>query len=351
MAGNKGYSFFSEKAFNDLKKAIDIMTKLENISKSERLNAEKQVELITRYKSQLEDLGIKKSDTLKSLQREYAIEKDIYEQKLLQAKINEKAYQDKVKSNKEKENELKRNKLAMQWEKDFAEETSDKSKEEIENQKKLNKIKEEGLKKAQDLRLSEKKRNELLDEYSKKYKAEVDRQNALNKQKEKQQNRINNLGTAFGISSSDIQNVKDGSYLGKKAAEIFSKAVNIFAQAVKAGINQNYNTAEETLNRITASNQMSWSSGSFSFGGKSYNGYKQINNAVNDQLLSEGLFNNIDNTEVLKATAQLTSSGGFSLEEAIAKGYQDTVIKYIVPYLDTSSEAYESLEMLMPRYF
>lgn len=337
MAGNKGYSFFSEKAFNDLKKAIDIMTKLENISKSERLNAEKRAELFTRYKSQLEDLDIKQSDTLKSLQREYDIEKDIYEQKVLKAKTDERA-------RKAKEKEEKQNKITMQWEKDFADEIADRSKEEIANQQKLNKIKEDGLKAAKDLRRNDETRNELLKKYSKMYRDEVERQKKVSRLQ-------NNLSTAFGVSNSNIQDVKDGSFIGKKAAEIFSKAVGVFASAVKAGIDKNYNTAEETLNSITASNRISWNRGHFSVEGKDYFGYKQINNAVNDQLLSEGLFNNIDNTEVLKATAQLTSSGGFSLEEAIAKGYQDTVIKYIVPYLDTSSEAYESLEMLMPRYF
>lgn len=336
MAGNKGYSFFSEKAFNDLKKAIDIMTKLESISKSERLNVERQVDLITRYRSQLEKLGVSRADTLESLQREYDYEKEIYEQKLLKAKVDERA-------SKAKEKEEKRNKIIMQWEKDFADATSGRSKEEIANQQKLNKIKEDGLKVASDLRRNDETRNELLEKYSKMYRDEVDRQKKVSRLQ-------NNLGTAFGVSSSDMQDVKDGSYLGKKAAEIFSKAVGVFADAVKAGIDKNYNTTEETLNRITASNRISWNRGYFSFGDKDYSGYKQINNAINDQLLSEGLFNNIDNTEVLKATAQLTSSGGFSLEEAIAKGYQDTVIKYIVPYLDTSSEAYKSLEMLMPRY-
>lgn len=51
----------------------------------------------------------------------------------------------------------------------------------------------------------------------------------------------------------------------------------------------------------------------------------------------------------MKRVGELTSTSGFSLEDAIAKGYQDTVIKYIVPYLDTASETFEMLEMTMPR--
>ena len=153
----------------------------------------------------------------------------------------------------------------------------------------------------------------------------------------------------FGTSQQDLIDFEDGTLAIKTGSKIFLEAVKIFKEAVKESINKNYNSTEATLNRITASNRISWSSGSFSFGGRLYNGYNQINNAVNDQLWQEGLYNNISNTDVMESIAKLTSSSGFSLEEAIAKGYQDTVIKYIVPYLDTTSESFEMLEMLMPR--
>ena len=74
-----------------------------------------------------------------------------------------------------------------------------------------------------------------------------------------------------------------------------------------------------------------------------------LNDAINDQLWQDGLYDNIANTDVMEAVAKLTSNSGFGLEEALVKGYQDTVIKYIVPYLDTTSEGFEMLEMVMPR--
>ena len=159
----------------------------------------------------------------------------------------------------------------------------------------------------------------------------------------------------FGTNAQNIQDIKDGTYGMKAVARVFKEAVNIFKTAVEDGIKANYETTENTLNRIIASNsgggRFGWNRGNFSIGGSNYAGYKQINNAVVDSLNRDNLYNNISNTAVVEAAAKLTSESGFGLEEAIAKGYQDTVIKYIVPYMDTTSEAFESLEMMMPRNF
>lgn len=159
----------------------------------------------------------------------------------------------------------------------------------------------------------------------------------------------------LGTNAQNVQDVKDGTYILKTAVKVFSKAVEVFKQAVEDGVRANYESTENTLNRIVANNsaggRFSWNRGSFGIGGKSYTGYKQINNAVVDQLNGDNLYNNIGNTAIVEAAAKLTNEGGFGLEEAIAKGYQDTVIKYVVPYLDTTTEAFDSLEMLMPRNF
>lgn len=163
------------------------------------------------------------------------------------------------------------------------------------------------------------------------------------------------LYSAIGTNAQNVQDMKDGTYGMKAVARVFKEAVNIFKTAVETGIKANYETTENTLNRIVASNstggRFNWNRGNFSLGSNTYRGYKQINNAVVDSLNRDNLYNNISNTSVVEAAAKLTSESGFGLEEAIAKGYQDTVIKYIVPYMDTTSEAFESLEMMMPRNF
>ena len=163
------------------------------------------------------------------------------------------------------------------------------------------------------------------------------------------------LYSAIGTNAQNVQDMKDGTYGMKAVARVFKEAVNIFKTAVEDGIKANYETTENTLNRIIASNSgggsFGWNKGNFSIGGSNYTGYKQINNAVVDSLNRDNLYNNISNTAVVEASAKLTSESGFGLGEAIAKGYQDTVIKYIVPYLDTTGEAFEDLEHIMPRNF
>lgn len=163
------------------------------------------------------------------------------------------------------------------------------------------------------------------------------------------------LYSAIGTNAQNVQDMKDGTYGMKAVARVFKEAVNIFKTAVETGVKANYETTENTLNRIVASNstggRFNWNRGNFSLGSNTYRGYKQINNAVVDSLNRDNLYNNISNTSVVEAAAKLTSESGFGLEEAISKGYQDTVIKYIVPYLDTTGEAFEDLEHIMPRNF
>ena len=352
--GNEGFSYFSETAFKNLEKAIQLLEKYNSVQHKSSLEGAKAIQneiaLREKYKQQLENMGIDLHSNLDTLKRQYETEKEIYEQRQKE-RIREQRDSD------EKKREQKRTKIMQQWEKDFQELINDNSDKEIANQKKLNEIREKAIKQAEDLRISEKKRQADMYKYAEEYRAELQRQN---RQKNIDNFKSSVVGSIFGTTSQDVEAIKDGSFMWSNAIKVFSKAVEVFRDAIKDGIDKNYNTAQETLNRIVASNSnggsFGWARGTINtsnikgfVGGKSYTGYKQINNLITDQLSAEGLFNNISNTDVMKSVASLTSERGFGLEKAIAKGYQDTVIKYIVPYLDTASEAYDSLELLLPR--
>ena len=365
--GNQGYSYFSEQSYKNLEKAVNIMTKLESVTKSTTLSNEEQVRLITKYKQQLDELGVKQNANLKSLQRELDVEKEIMETRKKEARIEEQKVEAEKKRNKDRQAQQKRDERVREFERAFQRETSDKNAEEIRQQRELDKRKDDALKKIKDLRLSEAKRKEILEQSTAEYKRQLEANKQINKaqaeakrvakakEDAKQDFKESAVQSIFSTSKQDVQAIKDGTYKWTFATKVFSKAVEQFKNAVKEGIEKNYNSAQATLNRIVANNSnggaFNWSRGGFSFGGRSYSGYKQINNAITDQLSADDLYNNIGNTDVMEAVAKLTNEGGFGLEEALKKGYQDTVIKYIVPYLDTTSEAFDSLEMLMPRNF
>lgn len=332
-SGNNGY--FSDANFKRLEKVIKLLEQYNKsfdnttTSMSAYKNIEKALEKRLKLEEELHSLGIKDIQTEgKKYKEQYENEKQIY---------------------KEREKQRKQSEKLNEAEKSFDLAIKNNNKTKINQYKQLNQIRDKAIKDASKLNISEKKRNEIIEEQSKAYKA---LEKSIQQTDKKQQLKENVVGTIFGTSSSDIQSVNDGTYKFDFATKVFSKAVDTFKTAVKEGIDKNYNTAERTLNSIVASNSMSyglgWSKGNFSFGGNTYTGYKQINNAINDQLSSEGLLNNIYNTDVMEAASNLTSSGGLSLESAIAKAYQDTVIRYIVPYLDTSSETFTTLEYLMP---
>lgn len=365
--GNQGYSYFSEQSFKNLEKAVNIMTKLESVTKSTTLSNEEQVRLITKYKQQLDELGVKQNANLKSLQRELDVEKEIMATRKKEADVENQRVEAEKKRAKEKQAQQKRDERVREFERAFQRETADRNAEEIRQQRELDKIKDDALEKIKDLRLSEAKRKEILEQATAEYKKQVEANKQINKaqaeadrvakakEDAKQNFKESAVQSVFGTTKQDVQAIKDGTYKWTFATKVFSKAVEQFKNAVKEGIDKNYNSAQSTLNRIVANNSsggaFNWSNGGFSFGGRSYSGYKQINNAITDQLSADDLYNNIGNTDVMEAVAKLTNEGGFGLEEALAKGYQDTVIKYIVPYLDTTSEAFDSLEMLMPRNF
>lgn len=361
--GNQGYSYFSEQSFKNLEKAVNIMTKLESVTKSTTLSNEEQVRLITKYKQQLDELGVKQNANLKSLQRELDVEKEIMATRQKEANLENARAEAEKKRNKERQTQQKRDEKVREFERAFQRETADKSVEEIKRQRELDKIHDEAIRKIKDLRIGEEKRKKILEQATAEYreqlkinKAQVEAERVTKaKEDAKQDFKESAVHSIFGTSKQDVQAIKDGTYKWTFATKVFSKAVEQFKNAVKEGIEKNYNSAQATLNRIVANNSnggaFNWSRGGFSFGGKSYSGYKQINNAITDQLSADDLYNNIGNTDVMEAMAKLTNEGGFGLEEALAKGYQDTVIKYIVPYLDTTSEAFDSLEMLMPRNF
>lgn len=332
-SGNNGY--FSDANFKRLEKVIKLLEQYNKsfdnttTSMSAYKNIEKALEKRLKLEEELHSLGIKDIQTEgKKYKEQYENEKQIY---------------------KEREKQRKQSEKLNEAEKSFDLAIKNNNKTKINQYKQLNQIRDKAIKDASKLNISEKKRNEIIEEQSKAYRA---LEKSIQQADKKQQLKENVVGTIFGTNSSDIQSINDGTYKFDFATKVFSKAVDTFKTAVKEGIDKNYNTAEQTLNSIVASNSMSygfgWSKGNFSFGGNTYTGYKQINNAINDQLSSEGLLNNIYNTDVMEAASNLTSSGGLSLESAIAKAYQDTVIRYIVPYLDTSSETFTTLEYLMP---
>lgn len=352
--GNEGYSYFSETAYKNLKEAIDLLIKYQNIQHRTSLEGSRaiqsQLDKQAKYANQLKEMGVALDANVEHMQREYELETEIYKAQIEKTKQNNKAIEEQKKQFKELNKEKERGNILSKFQRDFQNKISDISEDEIKHRKALNNIMDEANDKAKDLRLSEESRNKILDEYTDKYK-KLNQQYALQQRQTqaKKDFRMSIANTLTGVTSQDIADVKEGTFGLKLASKVFAEAVNKFANAVKTGIDKNFNTIEGTLNRITASNNMSWSKGSFSFGNKTYNGFSNVNNAITDQLKADGLYNNIANTDVMEATAKLTSSGGMNIDDAIRKGYQDTVIKYIVPYLDTATEAFESAERLIPR--
>lgn len=335
IGNNNNNGFFSEANFKRLEKVVKLVEQYNNAlnntttSLTAYKNIEKALEKRLKLEEELHKLGLKDIQVEgQKYKEQYENEKQIYNEKVKQQKQNEKL---------------------SEAEKAFDLAVKENNKNKINQYKELEKIRNTAIKNASKLNISEKKRAEIIEEQSQAYK-ELERN--IKQAEAKQQLKENVIGSIFGTSSSDIQSIQDGTYKFSFAAQVFSKAVDTFKTAIKEGIDNNYNTAEKTLNSIVASNSrgygLNWNSGTFTFGNSTYTGYKQINNAINDQLSSEGLLNNIYNTDILEATSTLTSSGGLSLESAISKAYQDTVIKYIVPYLDTSSETFTTLEYLMP---
>ena len=138
--GNQGYSYFSEQSYKNLEKAVNIMTKLESVTKSTTLSNEEQVRLITKYKQQLDELGVKQNANLKSLQRELDVEKEIMETRKKEARIEEQKVEAEKKRNKDRQAQQKRDERVREFERAFQRETSDKNAEEIRQQRELDKI-------------------------------------------------------------------------------------------------------------------------------------------------------------------------------------------------------------------
>lgn len=302
----------------------------DNFSENIVKNLEKAIQKLEQYT----DNQIKLNNSIdKSLTNQIKMQKEINKQ-------HQKETERIEKNIKERDKEHRRTKVLQQFEKDFQLETSERSKFEIQNQQKLNKIREDAIKQVNDLRIGDTKRQKILKDSIQKYKEE-----------QKFQSTQKGLMSFFGISDQNIRDIEDNTYLWKTITKSFSEAVSIFSKSVKDSIDKNYNTTEQTLNSITASNRMSWNSGSFTAFGKTYTGYSKINNAIKDQLSKDNLYDNIAVTDVIESASKLTSQEGLEAGQAIEKGFQDTVIKYIIPYLDTTSEAFTNVEYLMPRNF
>ena len=319
----------------ELEEAISLIEKYEKaFDKMAKATGKKQEELnklVDRYLKKLDQMNVSAKDK-NSLIKQY--------QYLIAYREEENKQREEALKLQEEENKQK----AIEWE--LQQQIEGKTRDEIKLVKEKNKVMKDTVELA-----AKAKDDDQRDRIVNSGRAEIDAlQRRNNIAKAKKSANLQVIGSLLGDSnfSGTVEAVNNGTYGITTAAKIFSKAVEMFRDAVKESINANYNSTEKTLNSITASNRMSWSSGSFSFGGKLYTGSSQLNNAVNDRLWSEGLYNNIANTDVIEAAAKLTSEGGMDIEKALAKGYEDTVIKYIVPYLDTASETFNNLEFIMP---
>lgn len=350
MASNKKYGrgtgfYFSEEDLRRLEKAIDILNKYNKALESmSGVTAQKYMDIqdvTERYEKELKKINYHTTDDLKLLQSQYNQMQRIYQQEKEIEKTKSKySYTDRE--------------LQKQTEK-FNRLTVADTKEHIAQQEQLYKLKQRAAKEMADENKSAKKRAESTEKYVKLYErlnAQIQKERRNEGIKDAKKSFIENgVGSLFGVNSETIKSVKDGTYKWQVLTNVFQKAVELFSNSVKQSIQANYDTTENTLNNITASNRMSWNGGNFSLGGKAYNGYSMLDSAVKDQLKTEGLYNNIAVKDVVEATTKLTTQEGLGITDAINKGLQDTIIKYIVPYLDTSSEAYTNLEYLMPRNF
>ena len=320
---------------NDIKNLKQIVALYDQLAKAQKDGA-RYMEIYDKISNRISNLNIKNLSTVQSSE---SVIRETYNQ-LVEI---ERLEQNRSKAQ-EKTNELVR-KYNNMW--------NIINDEQFEMKQRLYDLDEKRLKLAKASNLEDEEKERRLKEIKQEYE---DINKILNKEKAQKDAKKNfkesTIGAVFGTSSQDIKDIENGTYLLNTAAKVFSKAVETFKTAVKEGINKNYDATEHIYNSIVASNSrgvgLSWSGGSFKFGGNTYSGYKQINNAVRDQLSEDGLYNNISNVDVMNATSVLTASGGLGLESAIAKAYQDTVIKYIVPYLDTSSDTFTTLEYLMP---
>lgn len=348
MAGIKKYGrgtgfYFSEDDLKKLEEAIDLLTKYgnaqERMAKATGKEWNKLYDTAERYEKQLKAINYSTTDDIKLLQTRLDYMRQIYDQEI-QAESSKKRSQE--------------NEKAYQRELDrFRRLTVDDTREHINQQERLYKLQHRAAREMADETKSVKEKEESTQRYIKLY----DKLN--NRIKESRRNEKiadarrdfveNGVGSIFGVNSSTIKEVKDGTYKWKLLTDVFKKAVDLFSASVKQSIDANYNTTEAILNGMTASNNMSWNSGEFKLNGRAYQGFSNINNAIKDQLKEEGLYDNIAIKDVMEAANKITVQEGLNASDALTKGLQDTVIKYIVPYLDTSSEAFTNLEYLMPR--
>ena len=371
--GNPRYNsnFFDEDSYKRLEQAYKLVMKIHEAEQDylkvdNKYRAEVSA-FIVKQKNALNQLKIDYDTMSDDVISQYNYEKRIYDQQIKTVELEKertKLAEDRVKHT---ETLRKANAAERRLLQEFQEKQKNYTKEEIKERKKLDNIVKKFGKEAVNLETDSKEYLKQLKKHTKEYEKQYKIVSDIEKKKKSEelkknakQNAVYNL---LGLNSSDIQQLKDGTYAVVGALNLLTSVVKLFFGNVNKGIDKNFNTTEATLNRIAASNtgsssRLSWSTGSINSRNisgfttnKSYTGIKDLDNVVVDQLKADNLQNNISNTEVREAIAKLTSTSGFGLEEAVAKGYQDTVIKYIVPYLDTTSESFENLEMLMPRYF
>lgn len=121
----------------------------------------------------------------------------------------------------------------------------------LDNYLKLLKIKRETKQLNKDITKSDDERKKLIVEQSKAY-TQIEK--SLRKTERGKNIKQSMVKTAFGVTGDQEQAFNDGVYGLKLVADVFSKAVNLFSDAVKKGIDENYNTTEATLNSVMASN-------------------------------------------------------------------------------------------------
>lgn len=114
------------------------------------------------------------------------------------------------------------------------------------------------------------------------------------------------------------------------AADTFSKAVNVFGNLFMQGMRNQYNSYNNNFSNISVRTGMTRST------------YFSQQLKINSNLSSQGLYNNVRNSEVTDMWNKLANTG-MNQADMIANALDNVITNKIVPYLDTSSQQFNIL--------
>lgn len=114
------------------------------------------------------------------------------------------------------------------------------------------------------------------------------------------------------------------------AANTFSKAVNVFSNLFMQGMRNQYNSYNNNFSNISVRTGMTRST------------YFSQQLRINSNLSSQGLYNNVRNSEVTDMWNKLANTG-MNQADMIANALDNVITNKIVPYLDTSSQQFNIL--------